>query len=59
MPIGAIIARRGTWSRFGLSFPMSSSSGAGNAPACAAALATLHYVENDSYVNAHSSRGFD
>jgi putrescine aminotransferase len=47
MPIGAIIARRGIWSRFGLSFPMSSSSGAGNAPACAAALATLHYVENE------------
>jgi putrescine aminotransferase len=44
MPIGAVVARRKVWGRFGLSFPMSSSSGAGNAPACAAALATLKLV---------------
>jgi putrescine aminotransferase len=44
MPIGAVVAQRKVWGRFGLSFPMSSSSGAGNAPACAAALATLKYV---------------
>lgn len=47
MPIGAIVARRGVWAKFGLSFPMSSSSGAGNAPACAAALATLQYVKRE------------
>jgi len=35
MPVGAIVARRWLWDRFGLSFPMSSSSAAGNAPACA------------------------
>src|SRR5262249_21450319 len=33
MPIGTITARKRLWGRFGLSFPMSSSSGAGNAPA--------------------------
>jgi len=47
MPIGAVVARRKVWGRFGLSFPMSSSSGAGNAPACAAALATLKMVADE------------
>lgn len=47
MPIGAVVARRGLWGRFGLSFPMSSSSAAGNAPACAAAVATLDVVETE------------
>jgi putrescine aminotransferase len=44
MPVGAVVARREVWGKFGFSFPMSSSSGAGNAPACAAALATLRMV---------------
>ncbi len=48
MPIGGVVAKRGVWSKFGLSFPMSSSSGAGNAPACAAALATLRTVEAEN-----------
>lgn len=48
MPVGAIVARREVWGRFGFSFPMSSSSGAGNAPACAAALATLRMVQERS-----------
>jgi putrescine aminotransferase len=47
MPIGAMTARRRLWGRFGLSFPMSSSSGAGNAPACAAAVATLEVMERE------------
>lgn len=47
MPIGAMVARSGLWSKFGLSFPMSSSSAAGNAPACAAGLATLEVVESE------------
>ena len=47
MPIGAVIARNGLWKKFGLSFPMSSSSAAGNAPACAAALATLKVLEKE------------
>jgi 4-aminobutyrate aminotransferase len=47
MPIGALIATSGLWRKFGLSFPMSSSSAAGNAPACVAALATLEVVETE------------
>lgn len=47
MPIGALVARRRLWGKVGLSFPMSSSSTAGNAPACAAALATLDVVESE------------
>lgn len=47
MPIGSVTARRDLWGRFGLSFAMSSSSGAGNAPACAAAVATLEVVAQE------------
>jgi putrescine aminotransferase len=45
MPIGALVAHERLWKKFGLSFPMSSSSSAGNAPACAAGLATLEVIE--------------
>ncbi len=55
MPIGSVTARRGFWGKFGLSFPMSSSSGAGNAPACAAALATLEVVASENLVD-HAAR---
>ena len=47
MPIGALIANRRLWGKFGLSFPMSSSSAAGNGPACRAALTTLEVVEEE------------
>lgn len=47
MPVGAVVARRTVWGKFGFSFPMSSSSGAGNAPACAAALSALEMVSSD------------
>lgn len=47
MPIGAMTARKKIWGKLGYSFPMSSSSGGGNAPACAAALATLEVVEEE------------
>lgn len=47
MPIGALVAGSGLWTKFGLSFPMSSSSSAGNAPACAAGLATLEVIESE------------
>lgn len=47
MPIGSVTARRKFWGRFGFSFPMSSSSGAGNASACAAGLATLEVIEQE------------
>jgi putrescine aminotransferase len=48
MPIGAVISGDGLWKKFGLSFPMSASSAAGNAPACAAALATLELVVSEN-----------
>ena len=47
MPIGTMTARRELWGKFGFSFAMSSSSGAGNAPACAAGVATLDVVESE------------
>ncbi len=59
MPIGALIAKRRLWGRFGLSFPMSSSSAAGNAPACAAALATLEVVETEQLCRNASQLGDD
>jgi putrescine aminotransferase len=57
MPIGAIIARRKLWSRFGTSFPMASSSAAGNALACAAALATLDVVESEKLCDQAARKG--
>jgi putrescine aminotransferase len=47
MPIGALIAGGALWGKLGLSFPMSSSSAAGNAPACAAGLATLEVIQSE------------
>jgi putrescine aminotransferase len=47
MPIGAMVAKRKWWAKFGLSFAMTSSSAAGNALACAAGLATLEVVQSD------------
>ena len=47
VPIGTVTARRKLWSKVGLSFPMSSSSGGGNAPACAAAIAVLETLADD------------
>ena len=59
MPIGALIAKRRLWGKFGLSFPMSSSSAAGNAPACAAALATLEVIEKEQLCRNASQLGDD
>jgi len=47
VPIGTVTARRKLWSKVGLSFPMSSSSGGGNAPACAAAIAVLEALASE------------
>lgn len=47
VPIGTVTARRKLWSKVGLSFPMSSSSGGGNVPACAAAIAVLDALSTD------------
>ena len=62
MPIGALIAHRRLWGAFGYSFGMSSSSGAGNAPACAAAVATLDLLEKEQLCGkaaTHGERLFD
>jgi putrescine aminotransferase len=47
VPIGTVTARRNLWGKVGLSFPMSSSSGGGNAPACAAAVAALDTLSDE------------
>jgi putrescine aminotransferase len=57
MPVGAVVSRREAWGRFGLSFPMSSSSGSGNAPACAAALATLELVRAEDLCSKAERQG--
>jgi putrescine aminotransferase len=48
MPIGAMLAKRKWWKKFGLSFAMTSSSSAGNGFACAAGLATLEVVQSEN-----------
>lgn len=57
MPIGAVIAHRRWWGSFGYSFGMSSSSGAGNAPACAAAVATLDLLEREKLCEKAAAHG--
>ena len=57
MPIGGVVAKRRIWSKFGFSFPMSSSSGAGNAPACASALTTLRTIVDESLVDQVGIKG--
>jgi len=57
MPIGALVARRPLFAKVGLSFPMSASSAAGNAPACAAALATLDVVRSDDLCGRAATSG--
>jgi putrescine aminotransferase len=48
MPIGAMVAKRKWWSKFGLSFAMSSSSAAGNRLACAAGLAAIEVIQSEN-----------
>jgi len=48
MPIGAVVAKRKWWGKFGLSFAMSSSSAAGNVLACVAGLATLEVIRSEN-----------
>jgi putrescine aminotransferase len=57
VPIGGVVAKRSIWSKFGFSFPMASSSGAGNALACSAALATLRLVASDGLVEQSADKG--
>ena len=48
MPIGALLAKRKWWSRFGLSFAMTSSSSGGNGFASAAGIATLNVIQSEN-----------
>ena len=48
MPIGAMVAKRQWWTKFGLSFPMSSSTYGGNALSCAAGLAAIEVIESEN-----------
>ena len=57
MPIGALVAKRSLWAKVGLSFPMSASSGMGNAPACAAGLATLDVIRSEQLVERAAALG--
>jgi putrescine aminotransferase len=57
MPIGAVVARRNQWHRFGASFPMASSSAAGNSLACAAALATLDVIASEDLCHQADRKG--
>ncbi len=47
IPVGAVVASSRIWKRFGLSFPMSASSYAGNVLACRAALATVDVLREE------------
>jgi putrescine aminotransferase len=47
MPIGAMVAKKKWWTRFGLTFAMTSSSAAGNSFACAAGVATLNVIRTE------------
>lgn len=48
IPCGAVVARKELWKRFGLSFPMSASSYAGNVLACRAALSTIQFIQQET-----------
>jgi putrescine aminotransferase len=57
VPIGAMLARRGLWARFGLTFSMSASSFSGNRLACVAALAALAIVERSDVLDRGRAAG--
>ncbi len=45
IPIGAVLARKNLWQRFGMSFPMTASSYGGNALACCAAIESIKFIK--------------
>lgn len=57
MPIGALIAQKSLWKKFGLSFPMSASSFAGNVLACRSALTTIQILEQSDLINDCAKKG--
>jgi putrescine aminotransferase len=57
IPTGAVVARSDLWKRFGLSFPMSASSYAGNVLACRASLATIEFITQSSLLADCAEKG--
>jgi putrescine aminotransferase len=57
MPIGSLIAKRKWWTKFGLSFAMTSSSAAGNSLACAAALAAIEVIQSEDLCSNAEKQG--
>jgi len=57
MPIGALIAKKRLWRKFGLSFPMSASSFAGNTLASCAALLTLQLIQRENIIEECEKKG--
>ncbi|MHC4438379.1 MAG: aspartate aminotransferase family protein [Planctomycetota bacterium] len=57
IPAGAVIAVSHLWKRFGLSFPMSASSYAGNVLACRAGLSTIRYIQEGSLLEDCAKKG--
>lgn len=57
IPIGALIAKKALWKKFGLSFPMSASSFAGNILACRAALETIEVLQQDGLLDDCKKKG--
>ncbi|MHC4169240.1 MAG: aspartate aminotransferase family protein [Planctomycetota bacterium] len=57
IPTGAVVARSDLWKRFGLSFPMSASSYAGNVLACRAGLSTIEFITQSSLLADCAEKG--
>jgi putrescine aminotransferase len=57
VPVGGLIAKKSLWKKFGLSFPMSASSFAGNTLACRAALATIQIIHKEKLLNNCRQKG--
>lgn len=57
IPTGAVVAKNLLWKRFGLSFPMSASSFAGNVLACRAGLSTIRYIQQGNLLADCAEKG--
>jgi putrescine aminotransferase len=57
IPTGAVVAKSFLWKKFGLSFPMSASSFAGNILACRAGLSTIQYIQRGSLLADCAEKG--
>ena len=51
VPIGAVIARKNLWQRFGMSFPMTATSYGGNSLACRAAIESINFIRSNNLLD--------